>query len=564
MAKDGQCRVLPNFNKGEIMKTAKLWSSLSGLLLITLCFQSFTFADTVSGIVYNDKNRNGILDSREKGVRKVAVSNGRTVVMTDSRGRYKIDIEPYEILFISKPSGYGLEVDDNFIPNFFYIHSPEGTPGDLRLRYHGLMPSGKITGEINFPIYKYKEPEKYDVLLISDPQTGTNEELDYFRDRIVTELAGRRAVFGITTGDIVHDNLSLYPRYKEIVAQAGVPWFNVAGNHDINYLAPDDSQSLDTFKRNFGPSYYSFNWGKAHYIVLDTVFYNGTDPGKRNSSGGYVAKLDERQLNWLKADLAFVPKSRLIVLAMHIPIDSIGDSSHGGAIANRKELLEILSGFENVTAIAGHLHVTQNVYLGVDSGYMGKKPLHQHIITTAAGTWWSGAKDIEGIPHTTQADGTPNGYHIMSVKGNTYTVSYKAAGKPGDFQMRIMIEKQGEKKLVSSMPRSMVNNFQIVVNLFDGGENSTVSYRIDDGELTHLKHESRIDTFTFKSYENANSFISGQEIPSSHMWSGSLGQEIKPGVHRINVLAIDEYGMKHSGIKIFEVVDDTQEDMAEK
>jgi hypothetical protein len=538
------------------MKPVKLPSFLLGLLLIFFCFQSFAFAEPVSGIVYNDKNRNGVLDKREKGVRNVAVSNGSTVVLTDKKGRYKIDIKTDEILFISKPSGYALELDEDNIPQSFYIHSPGGTPEKINLRYPGLIPSGELNGDINFPVYKYKEPDKYDVLLVSDPQTATNEELGYFRDRIVSELAGEKAAFGITAGDIVQDDLSLYPRYKDILAQAGIPWFNIPGNHDINYLAPDDSRSLETFKRNFGPSYYSFNWGKAHYIVLDTVFYNGTDPEKKDNSGGYLEKLDEKQLKWLKKDIAIVPKDRLIVLAMHIPIDFLGDKSFGGPIVNRKELLELLSDYENIFAIAGHMHTTQHVYLDDEDGYSGEKPLHQHIITTAAGTWWSGAKDITGIPHSTQIDGTPNGYHIMSVRGNRCSVSYKAADKPSDYQMRITLEKQNEKKLVSSIPISMIKDFQIVVNLFDGGENSTVSCRIDNGKLFSLNPDNRVDTFAFKSYENTNSFISGQEIPSTHIWSGSFNQDINPGAHTVTVLAIDEYGREHYGRKIFEVVDD--------
>ena len=538
------------------MKTVKLINAVLALFVSFLFFLTPAYAKTVTGIVYNDANRNGRLDKKEEGVRNVAVSNGTSVVLTDRKGRYKIDIENNGTLFITKPSGYALEEDSNNIPRFFYINSPEGTPRDIKLRYPGLMPSGEIKGDIHFPIYRYKEPDEYDVILVSDPQTGTKEELGYFRDGIVTELTGRKAAFGITTGDIVNDDLSLFPGYRDIIAQTGIPWFNVPGNHDINYMAPDDSNSLDTFKRNFGPSYYSFNWGKAHYIILDTVFYNGTDPSKRNSSGGYIAKLDERQLNWLKADLAVVPKDSLLILAMHIPIDSIGKSSYGGPIVNRKELFKLLSGFKYVFAIAGHLHTTQHVYFGSADGYTGKYPLHQHILATASGTWWSGAKDITGIPHTTQLDGTPNGYYIMSIKGKRYTLQYKAAGKPCDYQMRIMLENQSDKELASSIPLSMTRDFQILVNLFDGGKNLTVSCRIDNDEPFSLKHDLRVDRFIFKLYQNANLFFSGQEVPSTHIWSGSLANGIRPGVHKITVKAIDEYGREHFGHKIIEVVDD--------
>lgn len=528
----------------------------SVLLFCLFSFSSFTHAKTVTGIVYNDKNKNGNLDRYEKGIRGVAVSNGIDVTLTDRKGRYSLEISDGDTLFISKPSGYSLPLDRNNLPQFYFNYAPGGTPGDLKLRYSGLKPSGEIEGDLNFPLYRQREPGKYDVILIADPQTTTNEELDYFRDRVVTELAGRKAAFGITAGDIMNDDLSLFPRYNAIIKQVGIPWFNVPGNHDINYLAPDDSRSLDTFRRHFGPAYYSFNWGKVHYVILDTILYGGTDPEKRNSSGGYITKLDEKQLKWLKADLSFVKKDKLIVLAMHAPIKSAGSDIPELNMVNPDELFEALSVFKRVFAIAGHLHGTQHIYFDADDGYKGKNPLHHHVITTASGSWWAGSKDVDGIPHSLQPDGTPKGYHIMSVNGNNYTVRYKAAGKPDDYQMRITLEEMLQKKLVSRVPFSRIDSTKIFVNLFDGGEKSTVSCRIDDGEPYYLKNEMRVDTFTFNIYLDANTFISGQEIISPHIWTGPLAGDIKLGIHTITVKARDEYGREHVGRKIFEVAAD--------
>jgi len=526
------------------------------LLLCLFCFPSLTSAKMVTGIVYNDKNKNGYHDRRERGVKGVAVSNGDTVVLTDRKGRYRIELNDGETLFISKPKDYSVPLDENNLPQFYFNYAPKGTPADMNLRYLGLAPSGEIEGDLNFPLYKRKERNDYDVILISDPQTTNNEELRFLRDRVLNELVGREAAFGITTGDIMNDDLSLFPHYMGLIAQVGIPWFNVPGNHDMNYLAPDDSRCLDTFRRHFGPSYYSFNWGKVHYVILDTIFYKGTDPEKRQGSGGYVAKLDERQTEWLKADLSFVPKDRLILLAMHAPIKAIGLDIPEFDLENSNELIDLISGFDHAFSIAGHLHDTQHVYLDSDDGYTGKNPLHHHTITTASGSWWSGEKDVSGIPHSLQADGTPNGYHIMSVRGNTCTLRYKAAGKPDDYQMRITLEKGPEKELVSSVRLSQVKDVKIIVNLFDGGEKSTVYCRIDEGELHPLSHDSRIDTFTFNSYLNVDSFVSGREVPSTHIWSGSLEESIRPGIHTITVRAKDEYGQEHMARKIFEVIPD--------
>ena len=35
------------------------------------------------------------------------------------------------------------------------------------------------------------------------------------------------------------DDLSLYPRLNRIIGQIGVPWYNIGGNHDLNFEAPD-------------------------------------------------------------------------------------------------------------------------------------------------------------------------------------------------------------------------------------------------------------------------------------------------------------------------------------
>ncbi len=121
--------------------------------------------------------------------------------------------------------------------------------------------------------------------------------------------------------------------------------------------------------------------------------------------------------------------------------------------------------------------------------------------------------------------------------------------------MRITLE-MPQKELVSRVPLSMIDRVKIFVNLFDGGEKSVVSCRIDDGKPYFLKNEMRVDTFTFNIYLEANSFISGREIISPHIWTGSLEGEIKPGIHTITVKARDEYGQEHTGRKIFEVIPD--------
>jgi N terminal of Calcineurin-like phosphoesterase len=52
------------------------------------------------------------------------VSNGREVVKTDASGRYALPIEDGRCIFVVKPTGYAVPVDENMLPRFYYCTSP--------------------------------------------------------------------------------------------------------------------------------------------------------------------------------------------------------------------------------------------------------------------------------------------------------------------------------------------------------------------------------------------------------------------------------------------------------
>ena len=77
------------------------------------------------------------------------------------------------------------------------------------------------------------------------------EEVQYFINGIIKDVDQNKAVFGISLGDLVGDDLSLHPYYKDAVKQIGLPWYNVMGNHDMNYDAKTDEHSDETYELNF-------------------------------------------------------------------------------------------------------------------------------------------------------------------------------------------------------------------------------------------------------------------------------------------------------------------------
>ena len=53
--------------------------------------------------------------------------------------------------------------------------------------------------------------------MFTDPQPETEAEVDFIREDAIHALAGVNAKFGLTAGDIMFDDLSLYPRYNAII-----------------------------------------------------------------------------------------------------------------------------------------------------------------------------------------------------------------------------------------------------------------------------------------------------------------------------------------------------------
>lgn len=89
--------------------------------------------------------------------------------------------------------------------------------------------------------------------MFGDPQPRNQKEVDCIAHDFVEELVGTDASFGVTLGDIVFDGLDLFESQAATIGLIGIPWYNVIGNHDINYDAKNDRTSDETFERNFGP-----------------------------------------------------------------------------------------------------------------------------------------------------------------------------------------------------------------------------------------------------------------------------------------------------------------------
>lgn len=511
----------------------------SVITLILLLFAVTSYAQIVKGIVYEDENNNQIFDRGESPIDNILLSNGHDFTQTNANGEYSLDVSDGDIVFVVKPADYNTYIDELNIPRFYYIYKPEGSP---ELKFGGIKPTGGIPESVNFPLYKTAKKDKIKFLAFGDPQPGSDKHLDFMRDDVISEVVGTDADFVIALGDIVSDNLSLYPRYNEIMKTIGVPIYNVPGNHDQDYDAKGDENALDTFKETFGPANYSFNVGYLHIVVLDNIIYHG-----ENKPGNYDESFSEAQLEWLKKDLSYVSDNKRVILTMHGPIYNYNTEKF--SVEKTEEFLDVISVRENLLVLSGHYHTNENLWLTKEHGWTGTKPLHNIICGAICGSWWRGPIDDRGLPVADQRDGAPNGHIIFNFDKIEYSYKFKAARFPEDYQMKIALPK-------GSIKADSTDSLNIYVNVFNADANWKIECTLD-GESIKLSTTLEKDPQAVELYERDPSVWAGwiKPVPTGHLYKAPIGKKLDLGIHEITVMATDPFGEIYRATRLIEVVE---------
>lgn len=499
---------------------------------IAIFFAPVIAQTSVSGIVFNDINSNAGRDSNEQGIANVAVSNGVDVVLTDRNGRYTLPVNGDATIFVIKPAGYTVPLNAKNQPQFFYVHRPNGSPV---LKYKGIDPTGQLPSSLDLALRKANDEQDFTALIFGDPQPYTIEEVNHFARGIVAEVKGiKNVAFGISLGDIVGDDLDLFPPYIEVVSEVGIPWYNVLGNHDINFDAKTDELANTTFVKNFGPADYAFVYGKAHFIVLDDVLYPDPRDGR-----GYWGGFRKEQLDFVENYLKHVPKDDLIVLAFHIPL--LHQSEDVYRNADRQRLFDLLKEFPNTLSMSAHTHLQRHNFYGKSDGWHQEKPHHEYNAGTTSGDWYSGEITAAGVPDSTMRDGTPRGYAFLNIKGNKYTIDYKVAEKPKEFQIKLF-----HPKVVAAGRNTSAGIF---ANFFMGYKTDKVEYRIGDRDWRPMNYTEQVDpsyVWSLFKWDISDVLLTGRRpsnaVNSTHLWRGAIPGDLAVGEHRIEVRATDMFG----------------------
>ena len=509
---------------------------IRGILLVALTSSS-VFAQNIKGVVYHDENANSKREKKEIGLAGVAVSNGVEVVKTDSKGVYSLPKRESQVIFVVKPSGYQSPLNANNQPSNHYIHKPSGSPADFK--FQGSKPTGALPASLDFPLVKKEESDEFRVLVFGDPQPYTQEEVDFFEKDIVDEVVGiKNVAFGLSLGDLVGNDLSLNSPYIKAIKKIGLPWYNLLGNHDLNFDAKVDSLSDETFEADFGPANYSLNYGKVHFIVLDDVLYPDPRDGK-----GYWGGFREDQFKFIENDLKHVSKDYLIVLAFHIPLLNDGVDKEGNSfrLKDRNRLFELLKDYPHTLSMSAHTHLQRQNFYGKADGWLQAKPHHEYNAGTTSGDWYSGEMKANGTPSSTMRDGTPKGYAFLNLKGNQYSIDYKVAGKDAAYQMEVFLPKVVEKRKNTSAG--------VFVNFFMGTKGDKVMYSVDGGKWSNMAYMETMDPAflsTLFKFDQSKELLSGRRPSnaeaSTHLWRGNIPSNLAVGEHQIEVKAVDRYG----------------------
>lgn len=366
-----------------------------------------------------------VTSSSGAGIAGVVVSDGYETTQTNSDGWYGLNsLKHHKYVFVSVPSGYE-PLSDGILP---VIHQQ-------------LVQQADIPERVDFRLKAVSGQENHTMLMIGDihlaARNGDRSQFaDFVSDINAYTSSHSGKMYALTLGDMTWDLYWLSNNYsfREYLVDANkiqnLLVYHTLGNHDASMYATGDYYTVKEYKEYIAPTYYSFNVGGVHYLVLDDVYtQNSTartdSQGRIYYSRDYDAAIVSAQMRWLEKDLSYVSPDTPIVVAMHIPMDyQLG--SH--RLDNATELLNLLSRFPYVHFFTAHTHTTYNV------DKLDSERYFEHNAGSVCGTWWWSAKLTPGV-HL-GPDGSPGGYTIFNVSGKEFSWQYKATGSDASYQFR--------------------------------------------------------------------------------------------------------------------------------
>lgn len=369
----------------------------------------------------------GIVSSAGVGVENVVVSDGAEVTVTNEKGIYQLkSAKKWGYVFISVPSGY--EVPSvGVLPQF----------------HRALKNSADVVERADFKLEKVDGQDSYKIFMLGDMhlanRTGDLGQFAQFTSDLTDYMTRHKGekMYALTLGDMTWDlywysNSYYFPQYLNTVNSQikNLQIFHTMGNHDNDFQTRSDYDAAVKYVDQICPTYYSFNIGKVHYVVMDDIDCSSYDG---STSRNYVKSLSAEQLDWLAKDLSYVAKTTPVVVAMHAQV--FYPTTSGFKIdhdpVNTQRLFDILDGY-TVRFVTGHTHKLFNVT--PDAPIVDGHNFREYNSGSVCASWWWSGNLTPGIHIGT--DGTPGGYGIWDVTGTDFQCLYKSTGWPEEYQFR--------------------------------------------------------------------------------------------------------------------------------
>ncbi|MBQ2703238.1 MAG: calcineurin-like phosphoesterase C-terminal domain-containing protein [Alistipes sp.] len=422
-AGNGICKVrlLDCANRGEVVAATGRRGNIAGIATqtdVTGGWFDNNMAEAAEPMADGTNIYGRVTNTLGEPVAGCVVSDGVQCVETDGYGYYamKSNMQSTRFVYISVPDGYKIPHRKS-VPQIFR-RIPRYQKGALA----------------NFTLEKRDAPiDKYTVIMIGDPQMrglGLDGSGERYRDVVLPDIAEyKKSVqgefFAINLGDLVYNWMAGYDDYLDISATADYPIVEVIGNHDYDQLTMFDTKlGTPYFEEYIMPTYYSFNVGKIHYVMVNNIIYD-----RSNGNVSYRYGLEDEQMAWLEADLKSVPKDHTIYICGHAQLFKKKGDAHCTHYQNYQRYTDLLKQFKRVYMWSGHYHTNYGYdYAADDVNFPGMG--HISCITVAR------CNGVLRSNHFLNNDGQPNGYMVVEVDGDDAKWWYKTVGKGRNYQMR--------------------------------------------------------------------------------------------------------------------------------
>ena len=296
----------------------------------------------------------------------VGVSDGIQIVKTASDGTYRMySWKKRGTVFVITPSGY-----------------EPGTVDGIQPAFHARLAKPPYEREEHDFVLHPVDQDRYSMVFLTDVHLSndpTRGDLQVFREITmpflkakIDSLRREGPVYSANLGDFTHElfwgkcNYGLADGYRTFLDE-GYPamMYSIPGNHDNDpaVIGPDtDFRAEHIFREVMGPTYYSMNIGRQHWIMMDNIVYVNT-PGEGKKAPGvlgarnYLHGFNEDEWTFLRNDLALVPDGTEVILCTHCPV--VRDGKKGTYNDNPDETAELdrlFARFGKVRIFSGHVH----------------------------------------------------------------------------------------------------------------------------------------------------------------------------------------------------------------